>query len=86
VLLGPKLVQKVEFDVTLTTQIDGLILNLKGGCIVSIQPGKCEWSGSIAVDEAELIKRSLEQLELPGSVVLKHPIPLAARKPDDAVT
>ena len=86
VLLGPKLVQKIDFEVTLTTQIDGLILNLKSGSIVSIQPGRCEWSGSIAMDQAELIQRSLEQLELPGSLVLKHPIPLAARQSDGAVT
>jgi hypothetical protein len=86
VLLGPKLVQKVDFDVTLTTQIDGIILNLKGGSIVSMQPGRCEWSGSIAVHGAELIKRSLEQLDLPGSLVLKHPIPLAAKRPEGAVT
>lgn len=86
VLLGPKQIQKIDFEVTLTTEIDGVILNLKNGSIVSIQPGRCEWSGSIAVQEAELIKRSLEQLDLPGRVVLKHPIQLAARQPDGAAT
>ncbi len=80
VFLGPKLVQKIDFDVTLTTQIDGLILNLKGGSIVSIQPGRCEWSGSIAMYGAQLIERELSQLDLPGSIVLKHPIPLSAQK------
>jgi hypothetical protein len=86
VLLGAKLIKKIDFEVTLTTEIDGLILNLKNGSIVSIQPGRCEWSGSIAVQEAQLVQRSLEQLDLPGRVVLKHPIPLGARQPDGAVS
>lgn len=76
VLLGSELVQQIDFDVTLATQIDGLILDLLGGSLVSIRPGLCEWSGSIALQKTRLIERQLAQLELPGRVVLKHPIVL----------
>jgi len=76
VLLGSELVQEIDFDVTLATQIDGLILDLLGGSLVSIRPGRCEWSGSIALQGTTLIERQLAQLDLPGRVVLKHPIVL----------
>jgi len=80
VLLGSELVQEIDFDVTLATQIDGLILNLLGGNLVSFQPGRCEWSGNIALQGTRLIERQLAQLDLPGRVVLKQPIPLSAPK------
>ena len=76
VLLGSELVQEIDFDVTLATQFDGLILDLLGGSLVSIRPGRCEWSGSIAIQETTLIERQLAELDLPGRVVLKHPIVL----------
>jgi hypothetical protein len=76
VLLGSELVQEIDFDVTLATQIDGLILNLLGGSLVSFQPGRCEWSGQIGLQGTTLIDRPLAQLDLPGRVVLKHPIVL----------
>jgi hypothetical protein len=81
VLLGSELVQEIDFDVTLATQIDGLILDILGGSLVSIRPGRCEWSGSIALQGTRLIERRLAQLELPGRVVLKHPIDLNKDQP-----
>jgi hypothetical protein len=81
VLLGSELVQEIDFDVTLATQIDGLILDLLGGSLVSIRPGRCEWSGSIALQGTTLIERQLAQLDLPGRVVLKHPIVLNKDQP-----
>lgn len=77
VYLGPKPIQKVDFDVTLETLIDGLILNLKGGSIVSLQIGRCEWSGLIALKSAQLIKRNLTELTLPGRIDLRNPIPIS---------
>jgi hypothetical protein len=79
VCLGEKLIQKIDFDVTLETQIDGLILNMKGGSIVSLQVGRCEWSGLVVVQGAQLIKRNLTELDLPGRIDLKKPILISAR-------
>ncbi len=74
VLLGEEPIQEIDFDVTLDTQIDGVILDLLAGSLVSIRPGRCQWSGSIAVQGTSLIKRPVAQLDLPGRIVLKHPI------------
>lgn len=77
IYLGTKLLQKVDFDVALETEIDGLILNMKAGSLISLQVGQCEWSGSIGIQGAQLIKRSLTELDLPGRIVLKRPILMA---------
>jgi hypothetical protein len=78
VFLGPKMVQKITFDVTLTTEIKGLILGLKNGRIVSLQVGQCEWTGSIAAQGVTLIERKLTKLDLPGRISLKRGIPLTS--------
>jgi hypothetical protein len=80
VLMGQTPVQRVDFDVTLSTEIDSVRLNLKNGNLVSLQPGACVWSGSVALHGAELLHQPLAQLDLPGSVVLKEPIPLYAQE------
>ncbi len=72
VLMGQTPVQRVDFDVTLSTEFDSVRLNLKNGNLVSLQPGACVWSGSVALHGAELLHQPLAQLDLPGSVVLKE--------------
>jgi hypothetical protein len=78
VFLGSNLVQKVPFDVTLATQIKGLVLGIKNGRLVSLQLVECEWSGTIAVHGAVLVERKLAKLNLPGRITLKHGISLCA--------
>jgi hypothetical protein len=82
VFLGQSLIQEINFDVTLETHISGLILSLQAGEIVSLQVGRCEWSGSIAMEGVQLIHRDLAQLDLPRAFVLKHPISVV---PQDAL-
>jgi len=79
IFLGSKRLQKITFDVTLTTQIEGLVLGVKNGCIVSLQLAKCEWTGSIATKGVPLVKRKLTKLDLPGRITLKRGIPLGSR-------
>lgn len=76
VLLGPKLLGKITFDVTLTTLLKGLLLGLKNGRIVFLQLARCEWSGSIATKGINLLERKLTKLDLPGRITLKHSLPL----------
>ena len=77
VFLGSHMIQKIVFNVTLTTQLEGLLLGLKGGCLSSLQLARCEWTGSIACGEITLVERPLAELDLPGRMTLKHPIPLS---------
>lgn len=80
VYLGPALIQRIDFEVELETEIDGAILNLRNGSIVAIQLGRCEWSGKISIEGVEVIHRDLATLDLPGHIVLKRPIAIAGRK------
>ncbi len=80
VFLGSKKVQRIDFKVTLTTQIEGLLLGLKNGCIVSIQLAKCEWEGSIAAKDITLMKRHLTELGLRGVITLRHPVSLTSKE------
>jgi hypothetical protein len=82
VYAGPTRVQRVDFDVTLTTEIDGVLLNMKGGSLISIWPGRFQWKGSIGLHGAELLSQPLGRLDLPGKVNLKEPI--AIRTTDHA--
>jgi len=77
IFLGPTKLDKIIFDVTLTTDIKGLILGLKDGRIISLQLAQCEWTGSIAVKGVTLIERRLTKLDFPGRITLKRGIPLA---------
>ena len=80
ITLGPKTIQKIYFDVTLNTHIEGLVLGLKNAHIVSLQMTKCEWSGTIQLETATLVRRPLAALSLPGCIELKHGIPLGDSK------
>jgi hypothetical protein len=78
IFLGPKKIQKIPFDVTLTTQIKGLILGLKNAHIMSLQFAECEWTGAIGVNGVTLVRRGFGKLTLPGRIELKSGIPLGA--------
>jgi hypothetical protein len=76
VFIGPTSIQKIPFDVTLTTTIKGLQLGLQDGKIVSVEMGHCEWKGSIETGGVPLIERHTQPLKLPGYLQLRKPIPL----------
>lgn len=76
IFLGPKKIGKITFDVTLTTQLRGLVLGLKNGEIVSLQLAQCEWTGTIGTQGVILMQRELKKLDLPGRITLKRGISL----------
>lgn len=76
IFIGPTSIQRIPFEVALTTTIDGLQLGLQNGKIVFVQMGQCEWKGVISTAGVTLIERHTEPLHLPGRIQLKHPIPL----------
>ncbi len=78
ILVGPKKIGTIKFDVTLTTQLKGLVLGLKNGDIVSLQLIQCEWTGAIATQGVTLMQRKLTKLDLPGRITLKQGISLDA--------
>ncbi len=76
IFLGTAKIERITFDVSVTTHIKGLILGLTNGCLVSLQLGECNWTGSIAFRGISLIERQLTALDIPGQIKLKRGISL----------
>lgn len=76
VMLDGVTLQSIEFEVTVTTQIETATLILKDGYLAAIEPGKIAWSGSIALEHQTLIERKLTELSVGHRIGLKHPIAL----------
>jgi hypothetical protein len=73
---GPKKIQKISFDVTLTTRFKGLILGLRKAQIMSLQLGECDWTGTIRIKDVTLFRRELRTLTLPGRIELRRGVSL----------
>jgi len=73
---GTKRIQKIDFNVAVTTRFKGLILGLRKAQIVFLQLAECEWTGTIRVKDVMLFQRPLRKLSLPGRIELKRAISL----------
>jgi hypothetical protein len=73
---GTKKIQKIDFNVTVTTRFKGLILGLRKAQIVFLQLAECEWTGTIQVKDVTLFERPLRKFSLPGRIELKRAISL----------
>jgi hypothetical protein len=76
IFVGPKKIGRIKFDVTLTTELKGLVLGLRNGEIFSLQLAQFEWTGTIATQGVTLVRRELKKVDLTGRITLKHGISL----------
>jgi hypothetical protein len=76
IFLGPKKIQRIPFEVTLTTNIGALELVLRNGRITALQLGEVEWTGKIAVGKIMLVNPPLAKLVFSGRIELKNGIAL----------
>ena len=77
VYFGPKKFSEIHFTVTLSTHLRGVLLGLRGGSIVSLSLGDCQWTGDIKLADWSLVHRPLAKLIFPGRIELKRGIPLS---------
>ena len=68
--LGAEIIRKIEFDVTITLQLKGLVLKIEEEKIKSVEAGSCEGSGEIQVKNISLWKHDFKPIDLPGRVKL----------------
>lgn len=68
--LGPQVLRKIEFDVSLTLELKGLVLKIEDGKITAIEAGVCEGSGEIQVKNISIWKHEIKPIELPGKISL----------------
>jgi len=68
--VGPQVVKKIEFDVSLTFQLKGLVLKIESEKIKSVEAGSCEGNGEIQVKNVSIWKHDFKPVNLPGRVNL----------------
>jgi hypothetical protein len=73
---NPPVRKDLEFTVTVSLTLKAFKLRIKGGRVLKILAGTCQGKGSIAFLGQDLLKKSLEPVELPGSFDLGEGIPL----------
>jgi hypothetical protein len=66
--------KKVDFDVTLTLKLKGVVLKVESGEIRAIEAGTCEGSAEFGVARKSLYKHKIKPIPLPGNMKLKIPI------------
>jgi hypothetical protein len=77
--LGPE----IEFDVSLSLNVDSAILRVKNARIVSARLGRITGTGTIKCESAALFSRSTKSVPLPLTMSFGAGIPIG--KPQDAV-
>jgi hypothetical protein len=77
ITLDEKPVGKINFNVTLSLTLKGIILKIQDGRIKGINPGECKGKGAIQCEGAMLLEQETESFSLPGSVDFGEGIPIA---------
>lgn len=74
-------VYRLVFDIDLTLELEGLVLQVRDGKIREISSGNCEGRGTVKWGDKVLIERKTPKIDLPGSITLGDgiEIPAAAR-------
>ena len=76
VLLGPKTLAKVPFDVSMTFELEGFLLTIQNGKIRKVQTGTCQARGRIALKGLTLAEKQLTKIELPAALEFEEGIDL----------
>ena len=71
--LGP-VTRKIEFDVTLSLKLKGVVVKVESEEIRAIQAGTCEGSAEIGIADHSIWKHDIKPVPLPGSVKVAIPI------------
>lgn len=61
---GQQPLKKIEFDVTVTIKLDGLVLKVENEKIVAVEAGTCQGSGEVQVKNITLWQHDFDPIEL----------------------
>ncbi len=61
-------VKKIEFLVSISFNLKGIVLKIKEGVIKEIQAGNCEIEGEFDYQDLTLAKKKLSPIKLPGTI------------------
>jgi len=76
ILINGQTVGKIEFEISLSLVLNGIILKIQDGKIKEVTTGTCKGEGIIKCGNLEILKKETESISLPGSIPLGEGIPI----------
>jgi hypothetical protein len=78
--------KRIQFTVILSATLKGVVLKIKGGTIVEIQMGSCEFDGEVKYEDLTIAEKKLGPIRLQGVSTLEFatvppPLPLPTPLP-----
>jgi len=77
VLFNGDLIDKIEFTITLTLILKGIILKIKNGKILEAFAGNCSAKGTLKCENIVLVEKKSETINFPASIDFGDGIPIA---------
>jgi hypothetical protein len=74
--LGPEVIRRIEFEVTLSLKLKGITVRVQSGEIRGIEAGTCEGSSELGLGGSSLWKHDIKPIHLPGRITLRKGIPI----------
>jgi hypothetical protein len=78
IILNGKTIDTIKFELKLTILIDGAVLTIKGGRILSVSPGEMKGSAELKCETYKIINRETVPLRLPTAWTFEKPIDISA--------
>jgi len=70
-MMGPKQLGQLVFDIALTLELKGVELEIRNGLIAGLKGGECKGQGVFSYDGQELIKRDTKAFPLAGRLTFE---------------
>jgi hypothetical protein len=78
ILVNDQPVGNIEFSITFSIMLEGIILKIQDGKIKGITTGTCKGKGTLACENVVILEKKTESIPLPGSIDLGEGIPIPA--------
>ncbi len=69
-------VGRIEFEITLSLNVEGILLKVQDGKIMEVVTGNCTGAGKISCENQVLVEKETGSITLPGSIKLGEGVPI----------
>ncbi|HEY54975.1 MAG TPA: hypothetical protein G4N91_01660 [Dehalococcoidia bacterium] len=76
ILINDQPAGKIEFSISISIMLEGVILKIQDGKIKGITTGTCKGKGAFACENVVLLEKKTASIPLPGSIDLGEGIPI----------
>jgi len=80
ILINDKPVGKIEFNISVSLVLKGIVLKVQDGRIKEITTGTCKGKGTIKCEDYVILEKETETISLPGSIGLGEGVPIGIRQ------